>query len=154
MSTVFRILCSQVLRINDLIPLQERIIETICKLEKVFPPGFFDFVGHLLIHLTREAILGGPVQYLWMYSYERKLGLLKRSVRNNASVDGFIVESYRVNELATYCSLYFELSRESHNSASDVPSSLRTDSRLSIFKFPGQRFFDKVENVEPLLMMN
>ncbi|KAJ9556176.1 hypothetical protein OSB04_010790 [Centaurea solstitialis] len=143
LSTIFRILCSQVLRINDLIPLQERIIETVCKLEKVFPPGFFDFVGHLLIHLTREAILGGPVQYRWMYSYERKLGFLKRSVRNNERVDGSILESYLVNELATYCSLYFELSRESHNSASDVPTSLRTDSRLNIFKAPCQRLFDK-----------
>jgi len=43
----------------------------ICKLEKIFPPGFFNPMEHLVIHLAHEALLGGPIQYRWMYPFER-----------------------------------------------------------------------------------
>ena len=69
--TFFRAICSRVLRIEDLEKLQKSIVETICKLEKIFPPGFFDSMEHLVVHLAREALLGGPVQNRWMYPYER-----------------------------------------------------------------------------------
>lgn len=51
--------------------LRRSIIETVCKLEKVFPPSFFDSMEHLVIHLPYEAEVGGPVQYRWMYVFER-----------------------------------------------------------------------------------
>ncbi|KAK6793765.1 hypothetical protein RDI58_007218 [Solanum bulbocastanum] len=41
------------------------------KLEKILPPGFFDVMEHLPIHLVHKALLGGPVQYRWMYPFER-----------------------------------------------------------------------------------
>ena len=43
----------------------------ICKLERIFPPGFFDSMEHLPIHLPYEAKIVGPVQYCWMYPFER-----------------------------------------------------------------------------------
>ena len=43
--------------------LQMNIIEIICKLEKIFPPSFFESMKHLTIHLPYEAKVGGPVQY-------------------------------------------------------------------------------------------
>jgi hypothetical protein len=45
----------------------------VCKMEKVFPPGWFNAMQHLLVHLTWEAKVGGPVQFRWMYSQEREL---------------------------------------------------------------------------------
>ncbi|XXG54137.1 hypothetical protein AAC387_Pa03g2094 [Persea americana] len=45
---------------------------------------------HLPIHLAREAILGGPVQYRWMYPIERYLYTLKRYVSNKAFPEGSI----------------------------------------------------------------
>jgi hypothetical protein len=33
----------------------------LCKLEKIFPPGFFNPMQHLFIHLPYEAKVGGPV---------------------------------------------------------------------------------------------
>ena len=51
--------------------LQVNIIEIICKLEKIFPPSFFDSMEHLTIHLPYEAKVRGPVQYRWMYPFER-----------------------------------------------------------------------------------
>jgi hypothetical protein len=47
------------------------IIEIICKLEMIFPPSFFDSMEHLPIYLPYEAKVGGPVQYRWMYPFER-----------------------------------------------------------------------------------
>uniref|UniRef100_A0A2K2A3S9 DUF4218 domain-containing protein n=1 Tax=Populus trichocarpa TaxID=3694 RepID=A0A2K2A3S9_POPTR len=41
------------------------------KLEMIFPPSFFDSMEHLPIHLPFEAKAGGPVQYRWMYPFER-----------------------------------------------------------------------------------
>jgi hypothetical protein len=37
------------------------IIETICKLEMIFPPLFFDFMEHLPIHLPYKAKVEGPI---------------------------------------------------------------------------------------------
>jgi hypothetical protein len=47
------------------------IIKTICKLDIIFPPLFFDSIEHLPIHLLYEAKVGGPIQYRWMYPFER-----------------------------------------------------------------------------------
>ncbi|KAK1413407.1 hypothetical protein QVD17_35180 [Tagetes erecta] len=145
--TFFRVICSKVLHIEDLKTLQKSIVVTICKLEKIFPPGFFDSMEHLVIHLSNEAILGGPVQFRWMYLYERKLGQLKRTIRNKARVEGSIVESYLVDELSNYCSLYLDLTlntrlnREPRNFAPDILCSSSTDTRLSIFKHPSRRLY-------------
>jgi len=70
-SLFFKGLCATVLKVEDLQKLEESIKITICKIEKIFPPGFFDPMEHLPIHLAYEAIVGGPVQFRWMYSFER-----------------------------------------------------------------------------------
>ena len=31
----------------------------LCKLEKIFPPGFFNLMQHLILHLPYEARMGG-----------------------------------------------------------------------------------------------
>jgi hypothetical protein len=31
----------------------------LCKLEKIFPPGFFNPMQHLILHLPYEARMGG-----------------------------------------------------------------------------------------------
>nr|GEU29600.1 hypothetical protein [Tanacetum cinerariifolium] len=97
----------------------------------------FDSMEHLLIHFPHKAILGGPTQYRWMYLFERMLGKLKRTVRNKARVEGSIVKSYKIDELSTYRSLYFDktyetrLNRDPQNFAPDITgsSSMQKDSR-------------------------
>lgn len=64
-------LCQRVLDKNNLEKLEMDIIETLCLLERYFPPSFFDIMVHLTTHLGREARLCGPVQYHWMYPFER-----------------------------------------------------------------------------------
>ena len=51
--------------------LEEGIVLILCKLERIFPPAFFDVMVHLMVHLPREAKLAGPVSYRWMYPFER-----------------------------------------------------------------------------------
>jgi len=68
-SHFFKDLCSTTLKEDSLYKLVTS--SKTCKLERIFPPGFFDSMEHLLIHLSHEAWLGGPVQYRWMYPFER-----------------------------------------------------------------------------------
>ena len=49
----------------------KNIVVTLCKLEKILPRGFFDHMEHLVVHLSYEVKVGGPVQYRWMYPFER-----------------------------------------------------------------------------------
>ena len=51
--------------------LEEDIPIVLCKLKRIFPPSFFDSMEHLPIHLAYEARVAGPVQYRWMYPFER-----------------------------------------------------------------------------------
>ncbi|XP_073221529.1 uncharacterized protein [Cicer arietinum] len=80
----FRCLCQKVIEVADLDILQTEIVETLCRLETIFPPSFFDIMVHLPIHLVNEVRLGGPVQFRWMYFTERYLGKLKSYVRNKS----------------------------------------------------------------------
>ncbi|KAH7835951.1 hypothetical protein Vadar_031397 [Vaccinium darrowii] len=100
----FRQLCSKVLKVDELDDLQSRIVLTLCELEKIFPPSFFDIMEHLPIHLVEEAKIGGPVRYRWMYYVERYLMTLKSYVRNRARPEGSIAEGYFVEECMTFCS--------------------------------------------------
>lgn len=71
LSEFFRALTSSSLRVDELEKLEKSIVITLCKLEQIFPPAFFDSMEHLPIHLPYEARVGGPVQYRWMYPFER-----------------------------------------------------------------------------------
>ncbi|XP_075520630.1 uncharacterized protein LOC142553948 [Primulina tabacum] len=90
-----------------MIRLNEQIPIIMCKLEKIFPPSFFDSMEHLCIHLPYEAHIMGPVQFRWMYPFERYLRKLKNTVRNKARVEGSICNAYLVKEAAIFCQHYF-----------------------------------------------
>ncbi|XP_077217923.1 uncharacterized protein LOC143852426 [Tasmannia lanceolata] len=104
----FKELCSKVLNVGELLKLQDRIELTLCHMEKIFPPAFFDIMVHLPIHLADEAMLAGPVQYRWMYPIERYLLTLKSYVRNRSRPEGSIAEGYLAEECLTFCSRYLE----------------------------------------------
>jgi hypothetical protein len=42
----------------------------LCKLEKIFPPGFFNPMQHLILHLPYEARMGGHVGTLVLSNRE------------------------------------------------------------------------------------
>jgi hypothetical protein len=69
-SHFFRDICSSKLNVEHIERLQTNIVETLCKLEMIFPPSFFDSMEHLPIHIPFEAKSGGPIQYRWMYPFK------------------------------------------------------------------------------------
>jgi hypothetical protein len=58
------------LNVDHIERLETNIVETLCKLEMIFPPSFFDSMEHLPIHLPFEVKVGRPVQYKWMYLFQ------------------------------------------------------------------------------------
>ena len=64
----FKELCAKTLNVEVVEGLKKEIPVILCKLEKIFPPAFFDVMMHLHIHLPEEALLRGPVHYGWMSS--------------------------------------------------------------------------------------
>ena len=64
-------ICLKELKKDELELLVPQIAITVCKLERLFPPSFFDVMVYLLLHLPEEALIGGNIHYRWMYPFER-----------------------------------------------------------------------------------
>ncbi|CAA7049001.1 unnamed protein product [Microthlaspi erraticum] len=105
----FRDLCSRSLTSEGIQHLEDKIAVILCNLEQIFPPSFFDVMEHLAIHLPRETELGGPVQYRWMYPFERFMFHLKKKVKNLSKVEGSIVAQCINEERSNFSSHYFAL---------------------------------------------
>jgi hypothetical protein len=98
--------------VSKLSKLQADLILTLCELEKIFPPSFFDVMVHLTVHLVRELRLCGPVFYRWMFPFERFNKILKSYVRNRFYPEGCIAEGYLKEESIEFCTeFYSESSR-------------------------------------------
>ncbi|CAH9126887.1 unnamed protein product [Cuscuta epithymum] len=107
-SLFFRELTRKTARVSVIEKLKDDIPIILCKLEKIFPPSFFDPTEHLPIHLPDEVLLGGPPQYRWMYCFENFLGsVLKKKIGNKARVEASIREGYLLSEMGTFASYYF-----------------------------------------------
>ncbi|KAL4033416.1 hypothetical protein IC575_006503 [Cucumis melo] len=100
----FNVICSKTLRISDLDKLQQDVVETLCLLEKYFPPSFFTIMVHLCVHLVREAKLCGPIYLRWMYPFERYMKVVKSYVRNRNRPEGSIAEAHICEEAVEFCS--------------------------------------------------
>ncbi|KAL3380029.1 hypothetical protein AABB24_000582 [Solanum stoloniferum] len=138
LSLFFKDLTSTTLRVDE--RLERDITQILCKLERIFPPGFFDSMEHFPVHLPYEARIAGPVQYRWTYPFERYLGTLKRMIGNKASVEGSISEAYLMTESTQLFSHYFEphVMTRNHNVERNDDDGVVEDleGNLSIFSHP------------------
>ena len=71
LSLLFKDLTCTKLKEEDMRRLVLEIPVILYMLEKIFPPAFFDSMEYLPIHLPYEARIAGPIQFHWMYSFER-----------------------------------------------------------------------------------
>ncbi|XP_004289512.1 PREDICTED: uncharacterized protein LOC101304430 [Fragaria vesca subsp. vesca] len=71
LSKFFQRICAKELKKSDVRSLQEDIVYIMCKLERIFPPTFFDIMIHLMIHLPEQVLRTGLIQYTWCYPNER-----------------------------------------------------------------------------------
>jgi hypothetical protein len=63
LSHFYRQLCAKEIKKDMIKKLEEEILVLLYKLEKIFPPGWFNPMQHLLVHLPYGAKIGGPQQY-------------------------------------------------------------------------------------------
>jgi hypothetical protein len=112
LSYFYRYLCAKEIMVEMMEKLEKEILMLLWKMEKFFPPRFFNSMQHLLIHLSYEAKVGGPIQYRWMYHIERALRYFKSMVGNRARVEGCITEAFTLKDVAYFSSVYFT---EEHN---------------------------------------
>ncbi|XP_050380039.1 uncharacterized protein LOC126797454 [Argentina anserina] len=113
LSGFFRQLCTKVGSKAFFEELSRKIALTLCDLESIMPPSFFDIMEHLPIHLAEEAAIGDPVQYRWMYPIERYLHTLKEYMRNKAHPEASIAEGYIIDECLSFCTMYLSGDTES-----------------------------------------
>ncbi len=67
LANLLRWVCSKELFVEEIPRMRVIAAEVVCKLEKTFPPSFFDCQVHLLVHLVDEIIIAGLVHCQWMY---------------------------------------------------------------------------------------
>jgi hypothetical protein len=61
LSYFFRQLSEKELSRTMIADLERMTLVLLCKMEKIFPPDFFNPMQHLILHLPYEARMGGPV---------------------------------------------------------------------------------------------
>ena len=125
----FNKLCQRIIDREKLQQLDDEIIVTLCELERYFPPSFFDIMIHLIIHLSREARLCGPVHFRWMYPFERYMKTLKDYVRNHARPEGCIAESYLAEECMRFFGEFLRKSQEKEVRNEDYQSNVILEGR-------------------------
>ncbi|GJW79420.1 hypothetical protein Tco_0143395 [Tanacetum coccineum] len=103
----FKQICSSTLMEDDMLKAQSKVVDILCNLELVYPPGFFDIMIHLVIHLHLEALEGGPIRPRWMFPFEKFMKKLKGYVRNKANPEGSIAEGYVAEEALAFSSHCF-----------------------------------------------
>ncbi len=84
LGNLLRWVCSKELFVEEIPRMKVITTEVVCKLEKAFPPSFFDCQVHLLVHLVDEIVIVGLVHCRWMYWLERYMEILKGDVCNRA----------------------------------------------------------------------
>jgi hypothetical protein len=107
-SKVFQRPCAREIKIVDRDQDMTNAAESLCLLEKSFPPTFMDVMSHLIIHLVEELYICGPVHCRWMYPVERYLKTLKDYVRTYTRPEASMAEGYAMSETLGYCTEYMD----------------------------------------------
>jgi hypothetical protein len=75
-----------------------------------FPPAIFNISVYFITHLIKEIKLLGLVFLQQMYTYERFNGILKSFVRNQAYLEGSMVQGYCTEDAMEWALNYTDLS--------------------------------------------
>jgi len=107
-SEFFKNLCASELHVDKSLEMDHNIPIIRCKLETIFPPGFWNVMEHLPVHIAQEALLERPVLYRWMYPFERFFKCLKQKAKSKSRPEGSIVKEYLTYELNSFGTHYFD----------------------------------------------
>ena len=105
----------------------------LCKLEKIFPPGFFNPMQHLIMHLPYEARMGGgAVQGRWCYSIERFQKVLRTKCTNKYKIEVSIATTY-ILEVSNFTTKYYADNLHSVHNPPPRYNASEDELNLSIF---------------------
>ena len=107
LSHFFSTLCAKEVSKDVIEKLHKKAPELIVKLEKIFPPGFFTPMTHLILHLANEVLLGGPVQNRWQYGPGRQNKHLRQKCGNKAKIEASIAEAVILEEVSDLRTSYY-----------------------------------------------
>jgi hypothetical protein len=118
----FNAIGRKVLSEEALESLEKRHYETLCFQEMYFLTAFFNMSVHFITHLIKEIKLFGHAFLHQMYVYEIFNGILKSFVRNQAYLEGSMVQGYYTEEAVEWALNYVDpsnligvpMSREAH----------------------------------------
>ena len=134
LSFFFRQLCAKEISWTIAQDLEKVAPVLLCKLEKIFPPGFFLPMQHLIVHLPSEARLGGPVQARWCYPIERCLKTLRKKCTNKARIEASIAEACLREEVANFTTQYYKPNLPSNHNPLPRYNAGENESTLSLFQ--------------------
>ena len=106
----------------------------LCKLEKIFPPGFFNPMQYMILHLPYEAWMGGPAQDRWCYSIERCQKVLRTKCKNKCKIEASISEAYILEEVSNFTSKYYADNLPSVHNPPPRYNARENESNLSLFQ--------------------
>ena len=106
----------------------------LCKLEKIFPPDFFNPMQHMILHLMYEAQMGGPAQDRWCYSIERCQKVFRTKCKNKYKIEASIAEAYILEEVSNFTSKYYADNLPSVHNPPPHYNAGENDSNLSLFR--------------------
>jgi len=134
LSYFFRQLCAKELSRDVIDDLEKVAPVLLCKLEKIFPPGFFVLMQHLILHLPYEARMGGPVQARWCYPIERCLKVLRKKCRNKAKIEASVAAAFIMEEVSNFTTAYYKDNLPSVHNPPPRYNADESSSNLSLFK--------------------
>jgi hypothetical protein len=134
LSYFFRQLCAKELSRTVVADLERLAPMLLCKLEKIFPPVFFNPLHHLILHLPYEARMGGPVQGRWCYPIERCLKTIRKKCRNKCKIEASIAETYILEEMSNFTTTYYGDKLPSVHNPPPRYNDGGNESNLSIFR--------------------
>jgi hypothetical protein len=134
LSYFFRQLCAKELSRTLVADLERSAPVLVCKLEKIFPPSFFNKMEHLILHLPYEARMGGPVLGRWCYPIERCLKVLRKKCGNKCKIEASMAEAYILEEVSNFTTTYYGDNLPSVHNPPPRYNANENESTLSIFR--------------------
>ena len=134
LSYFFHQLCAKELSKTLVQEMEKQAPVLLCKLEQIFPPGLFNPMQHLILHLPYEARMGGPVQWRWCYAIERVLKTVRKKTGNKGKIEGSITKACSLEEVSNFTTTYYAENLPSVHNPPPRYNAGENESTLSLFR--------------------
>jgi hypothetical protein len=108
LSFFFRQVCARELDIKLMEKLDKEAPVLLCDLERIFPPGFFNPMQHMILHLAAECLKGGPNWGRWQFPPEREMQKLRKMTGNKCKIEACIAEAVLNLEVANFTTKHYD----------------------------------------------